>query len=302
MPEGLAYVTGTVVGMDRNVADIVPVQAGVGGPGELKVTIGSGMQVLVAAGRAIVGAEANWEGSYLGLLDADKTLDLEPAHATLYRWDLVVAQVTDSHFGDGSDAFVVRVITGTPGGQVIPQGGGSPVPQPPAAPARSIPLAYVSVEPADSTPSAIADRRQLARERKQRYVAQGAFAGTYDLTSATDVDWPLPAFQTLTKPAWAVYADVTLVLYSTWVTSASSSFNLRQAIGTTEGVYEHIYVDGSEVNYRIPPYWNIYRFPSIPAGANAYKLRGHRYAGSTAWRCDTTSWYHHCVEFCEGLA
>lgn len=68
-------------------------------------------QLLMQTSRAaIVG------GPYIATLDAAKTINVlsTPAHGTLARNDLIVAQQSDMFYGDGSNAFVVRHVVGTP--------------------------------------------------------------------------------------------------------------------------------------------------------------------------------------------
>jgi hypothetical protein len=61
-------------------------------------------------------------GAYLCTLDADKTINAlaTPAHATNARRDLIIAQQTDTYYGDPAPtSFVLRYIVGTPAGSPV---------------------------------------------------------------------------------------------------------------------------------------------------------------------------------------
>src|SRR5688500_557523 len=121
---------------------------GVMGVGDLAVSADSpaSMRGSVAAGRALVnGDSAARQGAYM--IENDATL-LSPyadaAHATLGRFDLLVARVYDPSPDGGSaasDSVVLEVVKGT--------AAGSPVV--PSLPAGAIPLARLYVAAAATT-------------------------------------------------------------------------------------------------------------------------------------------------------
>lgn len=86
-----------------------------GTPGKVSVSGTPDKNVTVKKFQATVTASRG-SGEYVATLDADKTLDLLTANpmGALPRWDLIVAVQTDTYYGDGSTAFVVRQVVGTP--------------------------------------------------------------------------------------------------------------------------------------------------------------------------------------------
>jgi len=94
------------------------------------------MTVLVEAGVcSIPGTESSSQGNYFAWNDAQVTLSITAAHATLNRIDLVVINVRDQVYSGSSNDVQLQVITGTPAS--------SPVA--PTPPANSIILAQVAV-------------------------------------------------------------------------------------------------------------------------------------------------------------
>lgn len=94
------------------------------------------MTVLVEAGSAsIPGTESSTQGNYIVTNDAQVTLSITTAHASLPRIDIVVFNVRDTQYSGGSNDSQLQVIAGTPAS--------SPVP--PTAPVNSITLAQVAV-------------------------------------------------------------------------------------------------------------------------------------------------------------
>lgn len=69
-------------------------------------------QLVLQTGRAAVG------GPYIMTLDAIKDINVlsTPAHATNPRDDLIVAQQSDTFYGDGVSTWTVRQVVGTPAG------------------------------------------------------------------------------------------------------------------------------------------------------------------------------------------
>lgn len=97
------------------------------------------MAVVVKSGVAWVpGSENATQGCYGVLNDADVTLSIAAAHASLSRIDLVCYKVEDSQYSGSNNTSSLVVVTGTPAGS----------PTPPAAPNNSLTLAQVLVGPA----------------------------------------------------------------------------------------------------------------------------------------------------------
>lgn len=137
---------------------------------ELRVTqTGSpSMAVLVKSGTAFIsGTEGSKQGVYSVFNDADVTLSISAAHATLNRIDSVVFKVEDQVYSGSNNTSSLVVVTGTPAGS----------PSPPALPNNSIELARVSVVALDTaiTDGEITDTR--------RYFAA---TGGVILTKSTD--------------------------------------------------------------------------------------------------------------------
>lgn len=131
--------------------------AGFNASGDLKVTQSGtpGMSVVVARGGAYVkGDDATDQGLYFVYNDADKTLTVPAAHATLARKDIVVFHVYDNFHGQPGDTSTLEYIAGTPAGS----------PAEPTLPASAYKLATVDVPAADTsiTNSQITDRRSVA--------------------------------------------------------------------------------------------------------------------------------------------
>lgn len=94
------------------------------------------MAVLVGSGLAVVpGSEGAKQGGYGVGNDANVTLAIAAAHATLARIDIVVFRVRDTAYSGGVNSAVLEVVTGTPSGS----------PTAPALPANSLLLANVAV-------------------------------------------------------------------------------------------------------------------------------------------------------------
>ncbi len=100
------------------------------------------MAVLVGSGTAeIPGTESSKQGAYGVLNDADFTISITAAHATLPRIDIIVFKIQDSQYSGGVNTSSLVVVDGTPAGS----------PSPPTAPANSITLAHVAVAAAASS-------------------------------------------------------------------------------------------------------------------------------------------------------
>lgn len=94
------------------------------------------MAVIIRSGQAMLpGTEGARQGLYSVLNDADVTLSISAAHATLNRIDLVCYKAQDTAYSGAVNSSSLVVVTGTPAS--------SPVA--PAAPADSLTLAQVFV-------------------------------------------------------------------------------------------------------------------------------------------------------------
>lgn len=125
-----------------NVGATVPlggVHPSYGGAGTVTQAGTPNMSVLVPAFLAVVPAPGSYDGAYVVCNDGTLTKTIDAASTTQFRRDLIVAQVTDTDFGDATDTWAVNVIKGT-------NSGSSPAPLP-SLPARSIKLAEVTVNP-----------------------------------------------------------------------------------------------------------------------------------------------------------
>lgn len=116
--------------------------AGILRSGDLVVTANGtpNMTVNVAAGEAVLPGTENAlsQGSYLVQNDATVNLAIAAADPTNPRNDLVVAKVQDAAYSGATNAWTLAVVTGTPAAS----------PLDPAAPANSLILARVRVNPA----------------------------------------------------------------------------------------------------------------------------------------------------------
>jgi len=110
------------------------------------------MAVIIKSGAAWVpGSENSTQGSYSVVNDADVTVSVTAAHATLARIDLVCFKVQDSQYSGVADTCSLVVVAGTPSGS----------PAVPTAPNNSTILAQIAVGAAVSsiTNANITDRR-----------------------------------------------------------------------------------------------------------------------------------------------
>lgn len=106
---------------------------------DLEVTEKSGtpdMSVDVAGGRAfILGDEATYQGTYFVENRGTTNVVISAADATNPRIDIIVAEVDDSAYSGATDAWDLKVVTGTPAGS----------PSVPTTPDNAIKLAEVAV-------------------------------------------------------------------------------------------------------------------------------------------------------------
>lgn len=100
------------------------------------------MGVLVEPGMCSVpGTESSTQGNYFVVNDAQVTLSVTAAHATLPRIDIVVVNVRDAFYSGASNDAQLQVVAGT--------AASSPVA--PSAPANSITIAQIAVAAATSS-------------------------------------------------------------------------------------------------------------------------------------------------------
>ncbi|KFU81020.1 hypothetical protein BB31_11605 [Amycolatopsis lurida NRRL 2430] len=95
---------------------------GAGSPGLVAATSPTpDVNVRVSAFQAAVPATRGM-GPYIATLDADKMLNVlgtDPADPSNARRDLIIARQTDTYYADGSTAFTVLRVKGTPGGSPV---------------------------------------------------------------------------------------------------------------------------------------------------------------------------------------
>jgi hypothetical protein len=126
-------------GLRRMIHSLMSNGEGVIYPTNLAVTeraAGANMSVDVAGGRAFVlGDEATYQGTYHIENRGVVNLTLSASDATHTRLDLIVAQVEDSAYSGGTDAWSLAVVEGTPDAS----------PAIPATPDNALALGYVTV-------------------------------------------------------------------------------------------------------------------------------------------------------------
>ena len=132
----MSLMGGVTLGGTNASGGVVP------GYGNRCTVVGSGatLQSTVDTGLVYVPGASAFNGPYMCYNDALVTLTHDAAHATQYRRDIVVAQVLDTAFGDASSNWQLAIVKGA-------NSVSSPAPLP-ALPARSVQLAYVSIDPA----------------------------------------------------------------------------------------------------------------------------------------------------------
>lgn len=107
--------TGTVGNARQGIVS----RAGV--PGKVQATGTPGINVTVDAFQSLITATRGL-GSYIGTLDAQKTMNVlgtDPADPSNQRNDLIVAQQSDTYYSDGSTAYTIRRVKGTPAGTPV---------------------------------------------------------------------------------------------------------------------------------------------------------------------------------------
>jgi hypothetical protein len=155
------------------------------------------MGVIVKSGHAIIpGTEGSQQGGYSVFNNADVTLSIGAAHASLNRLDSIVFKVEDAAYSGANNTSSLVVVAGTPASS----------PAAPTLPANSIELARVSILANDTsiTNSEITDKR---------FYLAGA-GGVIVCTSATR-----PASTTVVE-SQLIYETDTDIIYaydgSTW--------------------------------------------------------------------------------------
>lgn len=120
-----AVVAGFAGGADmKPVAGVVP-----GWGDELAVSVGTGLQVVVGSGLALIPAPDPAEGGWIIPNDGDLDINLAAAHPSNDRIDLIIIRVSDAQYHPGADNLAdIEVITGTaastPVAPTVPSGKG----------------------------------------------------------------------------------------------------------------------------------------------------------------------------------
>lgn len=200
---------------------------GVQRPTHLKVTAGSGMQVVVARGGAFIpGTVSPDQGTYHVWNDGDYTIDLEPSDPTNPRISLIVARIGDTFYDAGAvDEWTLEEIAGTPAGSPIA----------PEEPENSLVLAAVLIAAGGTTPGLITDQRV--------YCPVGPAVG--DVVFSARTDSTIAVDRLIKCDGSAIsrtdYADLFEVIGTTYgAGDGATTFNLpdfrgRVPIGTGQG-------------------------------------------------------------------
>lgn len=166
------------------------------------------MAILVRSGVAWVpGTESGTQGSYGVMNDADVTLSIATAHATLPRIDIVVFKVEDSQYSGSNNQASLAVVTGTPAGS----------PSAPSAPVNSITLAQVAVAAAASsiTNANISDRRSMLTASGGVFVCTSSTRPTNVLEGQTIYETDTDSIYSYDGSSW------TVVWTKSWMSWAS---------------------------------------------------------------------------------
>jgi hypothetical protein len=148
--EQLRHVFGTLLQRGSGIGSVV---GGLVSSGDMLVTAGTGMQVLVAPGEAwITGNSVSTQGAYYARVTSSNALAISAANATNPRIETIIAQVKDAAYAGTEVTFSVSVVVGTAeAGSTLANLKGAG-----AVPASSLVLAYclvpakaVSLEAAD---------------------------------------------------------------------------------------------------------------------------------------------------------
>lgn len=210
---------------DRRLISSFIKEGGVAGPTDLVVTqrgAGANMSVDVAEGRAFIfGTEATTQGAYHVETQGATNVVVGAAHATLARYDLIVARVRDAEYSGATNAWALEVVAGTPAGS----------PAEPTVPANAIVLARVTVAAAVTSilNAVILDRRPRARTAGGISTATSTTLPSLlgpvvegDMVYATDTN----TYFVLVDSAWRpVGGPVYLRAGSAWTAVASPTYN-----------------------------------------------------------------------------
>lgn len=195
------------------------------------------MAVLVESGAgSIPGTLSSTQGNYFFFNDAQVTLSIAAAHATLPRIDIVVVNVRDQQYSGANNDVQLQVITGTPASS----------PAVPTAPDNSITLAQVAVAAAVTsiTNANITDTRF--------YMA--ALGGV--INSRTEATRPASTEVVEGQLAWAMdvdklsiwtgsaYSDIFQLAWTSWTPTLG---NLTLGNGTVTAAYALI---GKTLHFR----------------------------------------------------
>jgi hypothetical protein len=190
------------------------------------------MTVLVKSGVAWVpGSENSVQGLYGVLNDADVTVTITAAHATLARIDIIVFKIEDSQYSGGVNASSIVAVAGTPSGS----------PAVPTAPNNSIILAQVAVAAAVTsiTNANITDRRRwLASVGAVLPVAslaeRAALTGLYEGYTVwrSDID----ALNVYDGTGWRYFTRPTTNTVATSQNTASTSYVDLATVGPTVSI------------------------------------------------------------------
>lgn len=147
-------------------------QQGVINDTDLKVTAGSGMQSVTAAGDGLINGSSNsvTQGAYGIKNDASVTLTHSTADPTNPRNDLVGIKIEDAFYAGVNKQATLVIVTGTP----------APSPADPATPANWLPLTRVRVNAGASTLGTITDLRPRIG---LPYHAEVSLAGVQSITT-----------------------------------------------------------------------------------------------------------------------
>lgn len=130
---------GGLLGVASSAASLVPaggVNPQLGNKLQVTQTGSPSMGVIVRSGVAwIPGTLSGTQGAYGSMNDADVTLTVTTAHATLPRIDIAVFTVRDTQYAGSDNDSILQVVAGTAAGS----------PAAPATPANSIKMADIAV-------------------------------------------------------------------------------------------------------------------------------------------------------------
>jgi hypothetical protein len=136
---------------------------------------GANRKVKVAKGVAFVeGDTVADQGLYSFVSDAAETINIDPSDPTNPRIDIIVAQVSDTFYGDPADEGTLIAITGTP----------DPAPDPPATPDSALLLAQVDV----AAGATVITNADITDERTRMGGGGGGETGTLRATVVLSAD------------------------------------------------------------------------------------------------------------------